>query len=255
MRHRARSILAVGALLIGGASIAPIAQAQDENPDAPGPEQVKVFRAEVTKKQIPLLLAAGQDGHELGEQAPARGTATVEVYLTDKQAEKLQDQGVRLTEHELSAKSERRVEAAAEGVFRPYSCSGATTARRAAKSRSASAHSSTTRAASGTSRAPTSTPPTTERTNGSNPSSGLSTPASNMPRSYRGGRTLTPGPERPRSPETPLHTSFPETYSSCPSCLRRGAGVRCERRGSQDLTAPQTRPDAVPGSGVRGGPL
>ncbi|MCM1972781.1 M14 family metallopeptidase [Streptomyces sp. G1] len=124
MRHRARSILAVGALLIGGASIAPIAQAQDENPDAPGPEQVKVFRAEVTKKQIPLLLAAGQDGHELGEQAPARGTATVEVYLTDKQAEKLQDQGVRLTEHELSAKSERRVEAAAEGVFRPYSGSG-----------------------------------------------------------------------------------------------------------------------------------
>ncbi|GLW48012.1 zinc carboxypeptidase [Streptomyces sp. NBRC 14336] len=124
MRHRARSILAVGALLIGGASIAPIAQAQDENPDSPGPEQVKVFRAEVTKKQIPLLLAAGQDGHELGERAPDKGTATVEVYLTDKQAEKLQDQGVRLTEHDLSGKAERRVEAAAEGVFRPYSGSG-----------------------------------------------------------------------------------------------------------------------------------
>ncbi|MFI9765407.1 M14 family zinc carboxypeptidase [Streptomyces sp. NPDC052415] len=124
MRHRARSILAVGALLIGGASIAPIAQAQNGSSDAPDADEVKVFRAEVTKKQIPLLLAAGQDGHELSEQAPEKGTATIEVYLTDQQAEKLEKQGVELTEHTLSAKAERRVEAAAEGVYRPYSGSG-----------------------------------------------------------------------------------------------------------------------------------
>ncbi|WP_330350145.1 M14 family metallopeptidase [Streptomyces sp. NBC_00582] len=124
MRRRARSILAVGALLLGGAALAPIAQAQPAQAPKPDPDEVKVFRAEVTKKQVPLLLAAGQDGHELGEQAPKKGTATVEVYLTDKQAAKLEKQGVELTEHTLSAKAEDRVQAASDGVFRPYSGSG-----------------------------------------------------------------------------------------------------------------------------------
>ncbi|MFB7331614.1 M14 family zinc carboxypeptidase [Streptomyces adustus] len=125
MRHRARSILAVGALLIGGASIAPIAQAQSGHPTpTSGPDEVKVYRAEITKQQLPLLLAAGQDGQELAEQAPDQGTADVEVYLTDDQARKLERQGVDLTEHTLSAKAENRVAAAAEHVFRPYSGSG-----------------------------------------------------------------------------------------------------------------------------------
>ncbi|MEU1176035.1 M14 family zinc carboxypeptidase [Streptomyces sp. NPDC005820] len=124
MRRRARSVLAVGALLLGGAALAPIAQAQPAQAPKPDPDEVKVFRAEVTKKQVPLLLAAGQDGHELSEQAPEKGTATVEVYLTDRQAAKLEKQGVELTEHTLSAKAEDRVEAASDGVFRPYSGSG-----------------------------------------------------------------------------------------------------------------------------------
>ncbi|MFI6206704.1 M14 family zinc carboxypeptidase [Streptomyces sp. NPDC051041] len=132
MRRRARSILAVGALLIGGASLAPIAQAQPGTSSASGsgageiPDtgEVKVFRADVTRKQVPLLLAAGQDGHELGEQVPDRGTATVEVHLTDQQARKLEKQGVDLAEHTLSARAEARVEDAAEGVFRPYGGSG-----------------------------------------------------------------------------------------------------------------------------------
>ncbi|MET9102964.1 M14 family metallopeptidase [Streptomyces antibioticus] len=125
MRHRARSILAVGALLITGASLAPVAQAQNGSADpASDTDEVKVFRAEVTKKQVPLLLEAGQDGHELSEQAPEKGTATVEVYLTDQQAQKLEDKGVRLTEHSLTAGAEKRVAAAADGVFRPYSGSG-----------------------------------------------------------------------------------------------------------------------------------
>lgn len=123
MRRRARPILAVGALLLGGAGIAPLAQAA-ESSGSPDPDEIKVFRAEVTNKQVPLLLAAGQDGHELSEQVPAKGTATVEVYLTDKQADKLEKQGVDLTEHTLTAKAEKRVEAAAEGVYRPYSGSG-----------------------------------------------------------------------------------------------------------------------------------
>ncbi|MEV7206866.1 MULTISPECIES: M14 family zinc carboxypeptidase [unclassified Streptomyces] len=124
MRRRARSILAVGALLIGGASFAPIAQAQPADPATPDANEVKVFRADVTKEQVPLLLAAGQDGHELGEQVPDRGTAAVELYLTEKQAGTLEKQGVDLTEHTLSAQSEKRVESAADGVFRPYSGSG-----------------------------------------------------------------------------------------------------------------------------------
>ncbi|MFF9276406.1 M14 family metallopeptidase [Streptomyces griseosporeus] len=125
MRPRARSILAVGALLIGGASLSPIAQAQPGSPPRTSDaDEVKVFRADVTRQQVPLLLAAGQDGHELGEQIPAKGRGTVEVYLTDKQATALREQGVALTEHTLSARSESRVEAAADGVFRPYSGSG-----------------------------------------------------------------------------------------------------------------------------------
>ncbi|KKD04459.1 M14 family metallopeptidase [Streptomyces sp. WM6386] len=123
MRRRARPILAVGALLLGGAGIAPIAQAA-ESAGSPDPDGIKVFRAEVTNQQVPLLLAAGQDGHELSEQVPAKGTAAVEVYLTDQQADKLEKQGVDLTEHTLSAKAEKRVEAAADGVFRPYSGAG-----------------------------------------------------------------------------------------------------------------------------------
>ncbi|GAA2727432.1 M14 family metallopeptidase [Streptomyces nogalater] len=123
MRHRARSILAVGALMIGGASLAPTAQARSEDP-APGPEEVRVFHAEVTKQQVPLLLKAGQDGHELGERTAGAGKARVEVYLTGKQAAWLREQGVALTEHTLSGKAEARVEDAAEGVFRPYGGSG-----------------------------------------------------------------------------------------------------------------------------------
>ncbi|MET9686332.1 M14 family metallopeptidase [Streptomyces coeruleorubidus] len=124
MRQRARSILAVGALLIAGASIAPIAQAQPDSSPPSDPDEVKVFRADVTREQVPLLLAAGQDGHELSEQVPEKGTATIEVILTDQQAKKLAKQGVDLTEHDLSTKAEARVEDAAEGVFRPYSGKG-----------------------------------------------------------------------------------------------------------------------------------
>ncbi|MGV9695912.1 M14 family zinc carboxypeptidase [Streptomyces sp. NPDC003470] len=121
MRRRARSILAVGALLIGGASFAPVAQARPADPGTPDADEVKVFRADVTQQQVPLLLAAGQDAHELGERVPDGGTAAVEVLLTDRQAKALEKKGVDLTEHTLSARAANRVEAAADGVFRPYS--------------------------------------------------------------------------------------------------------------------------------------
>ncbi|MEV5428716.1 M14 family zinc carboxypeptidase [Streptomyces sp. NPDC052701] len=124
MRRRARSILAVGALLLGGAGLAPVARAQPGPSGGPDAEEVRVFRADVTQQQVPLLLAAGQDGHELGEQVPDKGTATVEVHLTGRQAKKLEKQGVDLTEHRLSARAEARVEDAAEGVFRPYGGKG-----------------------------------------------------------------------------------------------------------------------------------
>ncbi|MGW3136093.1 M14 family zinc carboxypeptidase [Streptomyces sp. NPDC001139] len=124
MRPRARSILAVGALLLGGASLAPIAQAQNGTSQGSDPDEVNVYRAEVSAQQVSLLLAAGQDGQELGEQVPAKGKAAVEVYLTGRQAGKLRKQGVDLSEHTLSAKAVKRVDTAAQGVFRPYSGSG-----------------------------------------------------------------------------------------------------------------------------------
>ncbi|MEU5701910.1 M14 family metallopeptidase [Streptomyces aurantiacus] len=124
MRRRARSILAAGALLLGGVAVAPMAQAEPGAPAGPGADEVKVFRADVTKEQVPLLLAVGQDSHELGERVPQKGTATVEVYLTDKQAEQLEDKGVDLAEHKLSATARARVAAAGDGVYRPYSGAG-----------------------------------------------------------------------------------------------------------------------------------
>ncbi|QUW82733.1 immune inhibitor A [Streptomyces mirabilis] len=124
MRRRARAILATGALLLGGAGMAPIAQAQNGGSPKPDANAVKVFHAEITKQQIPLLLAAGQDGHELGDTTWKNGKSAVEVYVTDQQAKKLEKQGVHLTEHTLTAKAEARVESAAQGVFRPYSGKG-----------------------------------------------------------------------------------------------------------------------------------
>src|SRR5690348_1702455 len=124
MRRRARAILATGALLLGGAGMAPIAQAQNGGSPKPDANAVKVFHAEITKQQIPLLLAAGQDGHELGDTTWKNGKSAVEVYVTDQQAKKLEKQGVDLTEHTLTAKAEARVEKAAQGVFRPYSGKG-----------------------------------------------------------------------------------------------------------------------------------
>nr|WSZ95442.1 M14 family zinc carboxypeptidase [Streptomyces sp. NBC_00857] len=137
MRRRAGSILAAGALLLGGMTAAPAAQAREPGAparglgaQAPGPEArpgadaVKVFDAEVVKEQVPLLLSAGQDAHELTERAAGKGTAKVELFLTDTQARALRKQGVDITERKVSAEAEARVRAAGDGVFRPYSGKG-----------------------------------------------------------------------------------------------------------------------------------
>ncbi|MEU4130314.1 M14 family metallopeptidase [Streptomyces wuyuanensis] len=120
MRRRARSILAATSLLVAGLAAAPLARA-DEGAGGTG---LSVWQAEVTKEQVPLLLQAGADGHELTEQVPAKGTATVEVFLTDDQAGALRDKGVSLTEHTVSGTAKKRVAAAGDGVFRPYSGEG-----------------------------------------------------------------------------------------------------------------------------------
>ena len=158
MRRRAGSVLVAGALLMGGTTAAPTAQASEtaaqsrefaaqaresERParesatpargldgQAPGPEAgpgadaVKVFDAEVVEEQVPLLLSAGQDAHELTERAAGKGTARVELFLTDTQARALEKRGVDVTERKVSPESAARVRAAGDGVFRPYSGKG-----------------------------------------------------------------------------------------------------------------------------------
>ncbi|MEK9522198.1 immune inhibitor A [Streptomyces venezuelae] len=118
MRRRARSILAAASLLIAGMAAAPVAGAQPNDRD--GGDALSVWRAEVTKEQVPLLLDAGADAHELTERVPAKGSATVELFLTDRQAGRLRGQGVEIAEHSLTATAEKRVAAAGDGVFRPY---------------------------------------------------------------------------------------------------------------------------------------
>ncbi|MEU2109875.1 M14 family zinc carboxypeptidase [Streptomyces sp. NPDC019507] len=120
MRRRARSILAATSLLMAGLAAAPLARADGHA----GGGGLSVWQAQVTKEQVPLLLQAGADGHELTEQVPAKGTATVEVFLTDDQAGALRDKGVSLTEHTVSGAAKKRVAAAGDGVFRPYSGEG-----------------------------------------------------------------------------------------------------------------------------------
>ncbi|MFF8846942.1 M14 family zinc carboxypeptidase [Streptomyces sp. NPDC015127] len=121
MRRRARSILAAASLLVAGLSAAPIAQAEPGGQDN---DELSVWHAKVTRAQVPLILAAGADGHELTERVPEKGTATVELYLTDRQADELRAQGVGVTEHTVSAAAERRVAAAGDGVYRPYGGEG-----------------------------------------------------------------------------------------------------------------------------------
>ncbi|MFE2559184.1 M14 family zinc carboxypeptidase [Streptomyces sp. NPDC059352] len=119
MRRRTRSILAAASLLIAGVAAAPVAGAQPNDRD--GGDALTVWRAEVSKEQVPLLLEAGADAHEMTEQVPDQGSATVELFLTDRQAGQLRGQGVELTEHTLTERAEQRVAAAGDGVFRPYS--------------------------------------------------------------------------------------------------------------------------------------
>ncbi|GAA3490123.1 M14 family metallopeptidase [Streptomyces cremeus] len=123
MRRRARSILAASSLLIAGLAAIPVAQAQPAGDTAPGGDGVTVFDAKVTQAQVPLLLRAGTDAHELSERVPAKGTATVELILTQKRAAELRAQGVDLTERRLPA-AKARAAAAGDGVFRPYSGKG-----------------------------------------------------------------------------------------------------------------------------------
>ncbi|MBD0709207.1 MULTISPECIES: M14 family metallopeptidase [unclassified Streptomyces] len=118
MRRRAGSILAAASLLIAGVAAAPVAGAQPNDRD--GGDALSVWRAQVSSEQVPLLLKAGADARELTEQVPAKGSATVELVLTDRQAGQLRGEGVTLAEHRLSAQAEKRVAAAGDGVFRPY---------------------------------------------------------------------------------------------------------------------------------------
>ncbi|MFF2195645.1 M14 family zinc carboxypeptidase [Streptomyces sp. NPDC058157] len=126
MRQRARTILAASALVIGTtlAAMPAAAQARPASGAAPGADEVRVYDADITRDQVPLVLAAGQDAQELAERAPATGTAKVELFLTGDQAEGLAAQGVKLAERKVSAQGLARTKAAGDGVFRPYGGKG-----------------------------------------------------------------------------------------------------------------------------------
>ncbi|MFE0606541.1 M14 family zinc carboxypeptidase [Streptomyces sp. NPDC058892] len=131
MSHRARVVLAASALAIGTtlAALPAAAQAQPGGAaasaaDASGAEEVRVYDAEITREQVPLVLAAGQDAHELTERAPESGTSRVELFLTGAQAGELAAQGIVLAERKLPARARARAGTAGDGVFRPYSGRG-----------------------------------------------------------------------------------------------------------------------------------
>ncbi|MER6996463.1 M14 family zinc carboxypeptidase [Streptomyces sp. NPDC000410] len=124
-RRKAASLLAATSLLIGALALAPLAAADAGGGDGGGDDgSLSVWHAKVTKAQVPLLLAAGADGHELTEQVPDKGTATIEMYLTGDQAEQLRGQGVSIAEHSVPAAARKRISAAGDGIFRPYGGAG-----------------------------------------------------------------------------------------------------------------------------------
>ncbi|MFH8725910.1 M14 family metallopeptidase [Streptomyces termitum] len=118
MRRSARAILAATSLLIAGLAAAPAAGARPADPG--GGDALSVWRATLTRAQVPLLVDAGADARELTEEVPARGTATVEVYLTGDQAAALRGRGVALAAHDPGPAAARRAATAGDGVFRPY---------------------------------------------------------------------------------------------------------------------------------------
>lgn len=131
-RHR-RTVRSVGSaaalasLLLTGLAATPAAHAQpaaDAQPADTADESLSVWTAQVTRAQIPLLRRAGADGTELGTQVPEKGAGPVELYLTGTQVAALRGRGVALTEKKLSQRTLNRVEAAGDGVFRPYSGDG-----------------------------------------------------------------------------------------------------------------------------------
>ncbi|MFJ3923569.1 M14 family zinc carboxypeptidase [Streptomyces sp. NPDC090022] len=124
MRHRARSILAASALALGSLAAVPAAHARPAAEAGPAADEVRVYDADITQDQVPLVLAAGQDAHELGERAPEHGTARVELFLTAAQAKDLGAQGIRLAERTVPGRDAARGKAEGDGVFRPYSGSG-----------------------------------------------------------------------------------------------------------------------------------
>ncbi|MCC3768569.1 M14 family metallopeptidase, partial [Streptomyces sp. UNOC14_S4] len=97
--------------------------AQPAPPAADG-GPLSVWTGKVTAAQLPLLLAAGVDGHELGAPPAAGRAAPVELVLTGKQAAGLRARGVDLTERRVSKKTQERLKAEGDHVFRPYGPKG-----------------------------------------------------------------------------------------------------------------------------------
>lgn len=127
MRHRARSILAASALVFGTtlAALPAAASAQARADAQAAADEIRVYEADITKEQVPLVQAAGQDAQEFSGRLPESGTAKVELYLTGGQAKGLAAQGVKLAERKVASKAAARsLAAAGDGVFRPYSGKG-----------------------------------------------------------------------------------------------------------------------------------
>ncbi|KOG66832.1 peptidase M14 [Streptomyces griseoflavus] len=120
MRRTARSLLAAAALLLGGVTAVPAAQAQARDGGGGDRDVIGTWSGQVSAAQVPLLLKAGVDGHELGAQVPKTGKGRVEVQLSAAQAAGLRKQGVQLTRKIVSSEMQRKLKAQGDRVFRPY---------------------------------------------------------------------------------------------------------------------------------------
>ncbi|WP_199434162.1 M14 family metallopeptidase [Qaidamihabitans albus] len=113
MRRRFVVALLAAALVVGSATATSAAPAPPAAPDG----DLRAYGAELAPGKAQELTAAGYDVLDV----PGPG---VELILTDRQREELRSRGVELSPKGPSARTRSAQEAAAEGVYRPYSGPG-----------------------------------------------------------------------------------------------------------------------------------
>lgn len=122
-------LLAVGAVFSAAAFVQPVVGASPPT-DAPvelppaGTDSIQVYVGTVSVAQLTALHSLGIDREDLAVGAGTADGVDVEVVMSGQQAATIAAAGIELTLKNVAARTTQVAEAAADGVFRPYSGPG-----------------------------------------------------------------------------------------------------------------------------------